>query len=471
MSSIFRIQKQAAMLSGIGTVLYDCCVRSCCAFTAQYENLQKCPFCSQDRFDAHGRARKHFAYLPLIPRLTRFFGSETFANLLDYPQQRHHSARTVADVFDGSHFKTLCTETVVVDGQPLPHRHFSEKRDIALGLSVDGFCPFKHTKQTCWPIILFNFNLPPDLRTLLNYILCVGVVPGPNQMKDLDSYLVPLIRELQRLAHGVRTYDCRTHELFALHAYLIMAFGDIPAVAKLMRMKGHNGKCPCRACNLTGVRIPNSSNKIHYLPLYRADQQYHPLRLPLRTHYQFMKHATQVATAAPTTAKKLAIKYGIKGVPVLASLSSVQFPGSFPYDFMHLIFENILPGLILLWTNKFTALKEDRTQPYHIPKTVWDAIGEATVEAGATIPSVFGCRPPNIAKSRSEFTAEAWCVWALFVGPVLLKRRFIHQEYYNHFIRLIRLVVICLRYEMTRKDIEEVRMGFALWVTDYERYA
>jgi hypothetical protein len=32
----------------------------------------------------------------------------------------------------------------------------------------------------------------------------------------------------------------------------------------------------------------------------------------------------------------LATKYGIKSLPLLSTLSSLSFPVSFPYDFMHL---------------------------------------------------------------------------------------------------------------------------------------
>jgi hypothetical protein len=49
-------------------------------------------------------------------------------------------------------------------------------------------------------------------------------------------------------------------------------------------------------------------------------------------------------------------KYGIKGVPVLSSISSISFPSSFPFDFMHLIWENLIPNLIEFWTATFKNL-------------------------------------------------------------------------------------------------------------------
>jgi hypothetical protein len=54
----------------------------------------------------------------------------------------------------------------------------------------------------------------------------------------------------------------------------------------------------------------------------------------------------------------LAKECGIKGVPLLSHLSSVSFPGSFPYDFMHLIWENVVKNLMLLWMGDFKGMDQ-----------------------------------------------------------------------------------------------------------------
>ncbi|KDQ09487.1 hypothetical protein BOTBODRAFT_117190 [Botryobasidium botryosum FD-172 SS1] len=294
-------------------------------------------------------------------------------------------------------------------------------------------------------------------------------------MKDLDSYIYALVDEFLRLAVGVQAFDVRERAAFRLHAYLILAFGDIPAVAKLMKMKGHNALCPCRMCNITGIRIttPGNTNPIHYVPLHRDDpsESFSATALPLRNHAQFMSDANYVDSApSATEADRRAKDCGVKGVPILAALSSLEFPTSFPYDFMHLVWENVVKSLILLWTGEFKPLKPDANQPYRIKKSVWDAIGKATVEAGSTIPSAFGCRVPNIADRRSEFSAEAYSIWTTFLAPVLLQE-FLNDEYYGHFVKLISLLTICTRYELTPIDVRSLRDGFASWVEEYERYA
>ena len=94
-----------------------------------------------------------------------------------------------------------------------------------------------------------------------------------------------------------------------------------------------------------------------------------------------MEHAQEVQSALTNaTSEQLATKYGIKGLPLLSALSSLSFPISFPYDFMHLIWANLIPNLMLLWTRKFKNLDHDN-EGYILAPHVWQAIGEATLNA------------------------------------------------------------------------------------------
>lgn len=465
-----RLQRLMVKLSGLQPIMFDCCVNSCCCFTGNLKDFHHCPFCRQPRFSA-GHPRKQFSYLPIIPRLQHLYASEATANRLDYRALFVPSLDGFGDVFDGEHYRTLLSEFVTIMGEQQGHRFFSDSRDIALGLSTDGFCPFKRGQQTAWPFILFNYNLPPEIRFHLKNIICVGVAPGPELPKDIDSFLFPLVQELLQLEKGISAFDIRQNEPFVLHAYLLLAFGDMPAVAKLMHMKGHNGKHPCRMCNIGGIRIPNSRNTHYYIPLRRAsaDDSYNPTELPLRTHAQFMSDAERVANE-PTQAdaEDIAMETGIKGIPLLASLSSLKFPTSFPHDFMHLVWENVVKTLINLWTGKTGYLGPDEGQRYRIPPSVWDAIGEATAAASSTIPSAFGSRIPNITTRRHEFKAETYAMWTTFLGPALLEKR-LNEPYYKHFVQLVRLLTICLRFELTYDDVDYLRTGFARWVEWYEK--
>ena len=51
------------------------------------------------------------------------------------------------------------------------------------------------------------------------------VVPGPYKPQDFDSFLWPFVKELLKLAAGIKAYDLSSDEIFALRAFLILEIG------------------------------------------------------------------------------------------------------------------------------------------------------------------------------------------------------------------------------------------------------
>lgn len=401
------------------------------------------------------------------------------AEQMRYRHYEHkHVNGKVSDIFDGEIYQQLKDTFVTINEEEMHYKYFSDFHDIALGLSTDGFGPHKRRNKTAWPLILFNYNLPPEIRFHKAHIIPLGVIPGPRKPHDIDSFLLPLVQELMQLLLGISAYDAYQGGLFRLRAYLLLVFGDIPAVSLVMKMKGHNGTSPCRMCNIIGIRVPNVRATAHYVPLDRshhplaipeaAIKAYNPAELPLRSHNDFVSTAKSVDNAETNAqANDLAKQSGIKGLSILASVPSLIFPQSFPYDFMHLIWENLIKNLILLWTDEFKDLDEG-TGEYVIAKKAWEEIGKATASAGSTIPSSYSGRLSNIASDRSYFTADNYSFWTLYIAPILLRHRFRQVKYYEHFIDLVDLLNCCLQFEMTEEDVEKVRLGFIKWVKDYE---
>jgi hypothetical protein len=458
-------------LSGFRPVRYDCCPNSCICYTGPHEKKDSCPECKTARFNPNSTEPQcYFEYLPIIPRLRALAANPQLAETMRY-RTKFEGTRyqgQMQDIFDGRLYQSLLNSSVSVAGEQLPFCYFSDSRDIALGLSTDGIAVFKKRSKTSWPIVLFNYNLPPDIRFHKNNLIPVGVIPGPKKPLDMDSFLYPLVQELLQLEIGVKAFDALTETLFTLHAYLIVVLGDIPAVALLMRMKGHNAFSPCRMCKITGVRVPTSTT--HYVPLNRqSSAPYDPSNLPMRTREGFIKEANEVQFAMNTTIEEnLAKKFGIKGIPLLSSLSSLSFPASFPYDFMHLIWENLIPNLILFWTGEFKDVSHSG-KGYLLETKVWKEICSTSALAGNTIPSAFGCRVPDMSTQRWQLTSESRAMWTLFIAPVVLRGRFIEERYYRHFLDLVRLLNMCLEYELPMEQVAKIEQGFIKWVKDYER--
>ena len=181
-----------------------------------------------------------------------------------------------------------------------------------------------------------------------------------------------------------------------------------------------------------------------------------------------MAQANEVQSAKSNAkSNRLTTKYGINGIPLLSVLDSLSLPLLTGYEFMHLIFENLLPNLALFWSGNFKNLNQD--QPFVLNKHVWDAIGASTAASKSTIPSCYGAAVPNITTDWSSFLAEAWSQWALSIGPILLNHGFEHTKYYNHFCNLVHIINLCLQYQLSCEELEEIRTGFIKWVRNYEK--
>ncbi|KAL0571931.1 hypothetical protein V5O48_010032 [Marasmius crinis-equi] len=289
--------------------------------------------------------------------------------------------------------------------------------------------------------------------------------------KDLDSFLISLRDKIHRLMRGVPAFNTRAQLSFILHAYLIRVFGDMPAIAKLMHMKGHNGFCPCCACLISGVRnSAPGTRQPYYTPLHRHDgSSLDPCTLPLWTHEQFIRQAAQVSQAPTDTDEEARSKeYGINGIPVFASISSLSFPDSFPHNFMHLAFHNVLYTLINLWTVDYKGLDIGH-EDYKLRPSVIEAIGKACVKSGDTTPLSFGAHVPNLDTECHYYTIESWMLFATTLGPVL-HNRFSKAVYFDHFVQLVKLFNICLLLSIPSSVVEnKLKPGFADWVHTYEK--
>lgn len=73
----------------------------------------------------------------------------------------------------------------------------SEFRNVRLGLINDGVNPYgeKKSSWSTWPILLFNYNLPPWLVTKNFFVMLVLLIPGKEivKMHNFNIHMAPLI--------------------------------------------------------------------------------------------------------------------------------------------------------------------------------------------------------------------------------------------------------------------------------------
>ncbi|CAE6450794.1 unnamed protein product, partial [Rhizoctonia solani] len=127
---------------------------------------------------------------------------------------------------------------------------------LSLAINFDGVEVHKHKKYEVQGLYITINNLPSYLRTLIENMILVLVIPGPNQPTayELDQILEPLVDDLLRLKQGIqmRVYDQNTQRMVpeTIHARLTLRILDY--IARL-KITGHAGVASedhfCLYCN------------------------------------------------------------------------------------------------------------------------------------------------------------------------------------------------------------------------------
>ena len=144
LGTLYRMKKRLEDLSELMAESYDCCVKSCVAFTGPHAKLKACPRCRKPRYRQDGKPMKTYRYLPLIPQLVMSFLNRELNERMRYRSNKTKANDSkIADIFDGSHYHELLQKEVTLNGHSLGHTYFSDDRDIALGLATDGVNPWQ----------------------------------------------------------------------------------------------------------------------------------------------------------------------------------------------------------------------------------------------------------------------------------------------------------------------------------------
>ncbi|QRW11276.1 hypothetical protein RhiLY_10275 [Ceratobasidium sp. AG-Ba] len=367
----------------------------------------------------------------LATRLRTHFSRQTYnelrygpCELLDIPSE-FIAYRRLA-ILAGAGYNSGCLRWIL-----------DNPEDLALGLSTDGFTLFKRRRRVSCPPRKYNLLLEELLRL----------------EHGIDSIKTTPAQTPEHEEHPEEEGEGELTE-FKLRAFLIMVFGDIPAVSKLLAMKGHNAMVPCRTCYTQGVLCRLERNSVYYIPLSLPGEEegYPPDMLLLRTHELFLSHYRSLDNLDDQRGrrKQLSKELGINDRPIFARLKSFDLACCAPYDIMHLLFENLVPNMIKHWT-------------------VWKQIGKETAKATRTIPVTFVGTLPDIAEDQTLYKAEAYSFWIQYIAPIVLQDR-LPEPYFEHFLLMRDIVIMSIQVDITVEQIDELEQMINCWVIDYERY-
>lgn len=257
-----QVKRRVAQISGIHPIIRDMCVNSCIAYTGPFRLLDKCPMCSEPRYNqialqaSAGQEkvpRQEFYTLPVGPQLQALWHSVEIADLMRYRTRCFESIveelnkhpglpmEAYDDVFHGAGLLDAWSDNLMGD------------HDVCLLFSIDGAQLYEMKASDCWIYIWIVLDLPPELRYKKTHVLPGGFIPGPHKPKNLDSFLFPGFHHLAGVQkEGLIVWDARIKAKFTTSLF---AFGtaDTPGMAMFDGMVGHTGGQGCRRyCPMKG---------------------------------------------------------------------------------------------------------------------------------------------------------------------------------------------------------------------------
>lgn len=230
---------------------------------------------------------KIYCFNSIINQLESILKRPGLPDLCERWRKRRVKSGFMADIYDGK---------VWNDFQSVKGKDFLKTRNnIALGINVDWFQPYKRRKDR---------SIPRVERYKWENVIIAGIIPElKKEPKSLNTFLGPVIDELNALWKGLQlqTSSNRSPQLY--RAAILLSSSDIPATRKLCGFKGHSAH---RGCSKCFKFFPGTfSEKTDYSGFDIDDW-------PLRSNETHRLNANKVRNAPnKTKMEKLAKQYGV----------------------------------------------------------------------------------------------------------------------------------------------------------------
>ncbi|GES82418.1 hypothetical protein GLOIN_2v1644898 [Rhizophagus clarus] len=285
------------------------------------------------------------------------------------------------------------------------------------------------------------------------------IIPGPRSPKHFNSFLCPLIKELQELEEGIQCIDERTNEPFILRAHLLTWTGDVPALSKSLNLSRYNSYKACCFCMIKGTC--HTSNKHIYYPSSAFCN--------IRNHDDTINMGKLIAEEMNKDQKDEMIREtGIKGSSELLKLKTLLFPWSFPTDIMHLFFENVASSMYAHWSGKFFNNNLLLSNDYELSKSQWESIGIQIEKVKKDMPIEIGRPPHDIFKYHNGYKAVEWRNWIILFSLPLLKT-YLDKRHLQGWTYFVKAVKLCLEPEISKEQIDDVQLLLKKFSDYYKR--
>lgn len=239
------------------TKLYAARSKGCLARTTDHAGKDECPFCGTRRTSQTGFPVKQVVYWSLVPWLTAMLADPDLGPEMVPTTRRARQAASqpmddIPEWYDGATFRKLDSDGFI-----------TADTDVALSNSTDGFKAWRQQSFHLWPIIVTVLNLAPSCRFRFFSQPFLCFTRGPDQPAALESFLHPIVGELDRLSEGISGVKVAGIESVAtVKGCALQVTGDMPAGDKVLNNTGISGRTPGRPRKF---QIIHSGSK-YYIP-------------------------------------------------------------------------------------------------------------------------------------------------------------------------------------------------------------
>ena len=337
------------------------------------------------------RPRKVYCFRSIISYLQQFLSRPGFVELCERWRNRPSSG-SLGDIYDGRIWKEFAT----VNGKPF----LSAPHNLLLSTNVDWFRPYTHTNESIGAIYMVVLNLPREVRFKPENVLLCGIIPGPKEPPyTLNSYLGPIVEELQKLWSGInvklsvgRTISCR--------AALACCACDLPATRKLLGFSSYNSSHGCSKC-LHFFPFDKNADKFDF-----SDFDYQNWKARDLSHYQ---SASKEYLKARTKAKqKEAVRDNGVRYCILTQLPYFNPIRFHVVDPMHNLLLGTAKHMMSTWLDRKILNSTDCEKI-------------ASIIEKFDCPAEVGRIPSKISSNFAGFTADQWRNWTLIYSCVALR--------------------------------------------------
>lgn len=370
-----------------------------------------------------------YCYLGVDVSLQSLFDRPMFYSACEQWRTRVAIDGELRDVYDGKMWQKFAN----YEGE----RFLSEAGNIGFILNFDFFQPYDHLAYSLGAIYMSVLNLPREIRYKQENTILVGLIPGPHEpSRDINSFLKPLVNDLNRLWRGVDMRVSSIKCVKKIRCALMCVACDLPAGRKICGFLGHSAKLGCSRCF---KEFAGTVGKMDYSGFDR--QNWQPRTHAVHNTAAFTIRGLRTATAINSEESKTGCRYS-----ELLLLPYFDAPKMLIIDPMHNLFlgsakyflKNILvpKGYI---SDAQLGIIQDRVDSFIVPSGV-------------------GRIPLKIQSGFSQFTADQWKNWVVHFSTIALRDIIGGEvmECWRHFVLACR--TLCTK----QITIEQVKLGDAL---------